>query len=158
MHYWFVATYKVNESKRLISNLDSQKFQFYLPKITVKKVNQIPKEEDLFPGYIFIKTSSENYSKLKFTRGIKNIIQFGDKVAYLPQSAIGEIKKIEKKSKTDPIKSKFSLGQEVMISNGPLEGNLVRICSLVSKDRVGILLSILGTKTRIDVSLKDISF
>ena len=37
----------------------------------------------LFPGYIFINTSSENYSVLKYTKGIKNILKFGDKSPYI---------------------------------------------------------------------------
>ena len=77
---WLVATYKINEVKRLEKNLLNQKFDFFLPKITVKK-NSKSKEEALFPGYIFINTSFENYSSLKYTIGIKNILKFRSKLA-----------------------------------------------------------------------------
>jgi len=76
---WLIALYKINEVKRLESNLLNQNFEYYLPKITIKKINSNPKVEVLFPGYIFVNTSLENYSALKYTMGIKNIIKFGDK-------------------------------------------------------------------------------
>ena len=36
---WLVATYKINEVRRVESNLLNQKFDYYLPKITTKKIN-----------------------------------------------------------------------------------------------------------------------
>ena len=77
MKYWHVATYKLNEIKRVETNLLNQKFDYYLPKITTKKINSSPSEKILFPGYIFIKISSKNFTSLKYTKGIKNIVKFG---------------------------------------------------------------------------------
>ena len=71
---WLIALYKSNEVKRVERNLSNQKFDYYLPKITLKKFNTKPKIEVLFPGYIFVNTSLENYSALKYTMGLKNII------------------------------------------------------------------------------------
>ena len=72
---WLIALYKSNEVKKVESNLSNQKFDFYLPKITIKKINANPKVEVLFPGYIFVNTGLENYSALKYTMGIRNIIK-----------------------------------------------------------------------------------
>ena len=72
---WLIATYKTNELKRVESNLLNQKFDYCLPKITTKKINSNSKVEVLFPGYIFVNTGFENYSALKYTMGIKNIIK-----------------------------------------------------------------------------------
>ena len=65
MKHWFVATYKINETKRVESNLSNQNFDYYLPKINVVKPNSNPVEEVLFPGYIFINTGIEDYSSIK---------------------------------------------------------------------------------------------
>jgi hypothetical protein len=40
---WLVATYKTKEVKILESNLLNQKFDYYLPKITTRRLIQIPK-------------------------------------------------------------------------------------------------------------------
>ena len=61
MKYWLIATYKTNETKRLENNLSNQNFDYYLPKIVIRKNNSILGEEVLFPGYIFINTAMDNH-------------------------------------------------------------------------------------------------
>ena len=60
---WLIALYKSNEVKKVERNLLNQKFDYYLPKLTIKKINATPKVEVLFPGYIFVNTGLENYKK-----------------------------------------------------------------------------------------------
>jgi transcription antitermination factor NusG len=85
---WLIALYKSNEVKRVESNLLNQNFSFYLPKIKIKEINSNPKMEVLFPGYIFVNISLENYSALKYTMGIKNIIKFGEKISCVSNEEI----------------------------------------------------------------------
>ena len=155
---WFIALYKSNEVKRVESNLSNQKFDFYVPKITIKKINANPKVEVLFPGYIFINTSLENYSSLKYTMGIKNIIKFGDNISCISDEEIEAMQMVEETSKIDPIASQIQLGQDVMIAKGSLTGSIVKVCSLASKERVGVLLSFLGSVRRVTILEKDLIF
>ena len=158
MKYWLIASYKINEINRLITNLLNQKFNYYLPRIIVKKIDSGVKEEMLFPGYIFINTELENYSNLRFTRGIKNVIKFGNNIPCMTDDEIESIKIIENASKIDPITSRIYIGQEATIARGFLKGLTVKICSLPSKNRIDILLHILGGKKRVNVSEKDLLF
>ena len=118
---WLVATYKINEVRRVESNLLNQKFDYYLPKITTKKINSNPKVEVLFPGYIFVNTSFENYSALKYTMGIKNIIKFGDNISCISDEEIEAMQMAEETSKIDPVASQIQIGQDVMIAKGSLK-------------------------------------
>jgi transcription antitermination factor NusG len=154
---WLVATYKINEVKRLEKNLLNQKFDFFLPKITVKK-NSKSKEEALFPGYIFINTTFENYSALKYTIGIKNILKFGDNISCVSNEEIKSIQSVQDESKINPISTSIKIGQNAYIASGSLKGSIVKICSLPSKDRVDILLSFLGSVRRITIPEKDLVF
>ena len=156
MKYWLVVTYKINEVKRLETNLINQNFDYYLPKIKIAKSNSSPKEEPLFPGYIFVKTSVKNYSALKYTIGIKNIIKFGHNISYISDDEIKEIQKVEKESRIKPLSSQLEIGQNAIIAKGSLKGSIVKICSLPSKDRVGILLSFLGSERKVIISEKDL--
>ena len=158
MKNWLVATYKINEIKRLEKNLFNQNFCYYLPKITTKNANSQPKEEILFPGYIFVNTSFKNYSALQYTIGIKNVIKFGDNISYISDQEIEAIQMTEKTSKLHPIASKIKIGQDALISKGSLKGTIVKICSLPYKERVGILLSILGSTRRVSILKKDLIF
>ena len=69
----------------------------------------------LFPGYIFVYTSLENYSALKYTMGIKNIIKFGNNIPCVSQEDVTAMKMAEETSKLDPISSKITIGQEAII-------------------------------------------
>ena len=158
MKYWLVATYKINEVKRLETNLLNQSFKYYLPKIITKRHNCSPKEEAMFPGYIFINTENENYSSVKYTKGIKNIIKFGKNIPYMSDEDIKSINLVEKSSRLEPFVQEIQIGQEVTIKNGSFKGVIAKICSLPTKKRVGILLHILGSLKRIDVSEKDLLF
>ena len=155
---WLIATYKTNEVRRVERNLLNQKFDYYLPKITTKKINSNPKVEILFPGYIFVNTNIEKYSSLKYTKGIKNIIKFGDNISCISDEEIEAMRMAEKTSKIDPVISQIQIGQDALISKGSFKGSIVKICSLSSKKRVGVLLSFLGSVRRVTISEKDLAF
>ena len=157
MKHWLVATYKANEVKRLELNLSNQKFDYFLPKITKKKLNSKPKTEALFPGYIFINIDFKNYSALKYTMGIKHIIKFGHNIPYITNKDIQTMQLTEESSKIDPVKSLLQLGQEVIIKEGPLKGIIVKICSLPSKERVAVLFTLLGSSRKVSVPEKNLA-
>jgi len=154
---WLVASFKTNEVKRVEINLSNQRFDYYLPKITKKKINSKPKEEVLFPGYIFISTSFENYSALRYTVGIKNIIKFGNSISCISSQEIEAMRMLEKSSKIDPVTPKIEIGQDVTVSKGSFKGIVAKICSLPSKDRVNVFLSFLGSARRVTIPLKDLT-
>ncbi len=155
---WLVATYKINEVRKLESNLLNQKFEYYLPKIITKKINSNTRVEVLFPGYIFVNTSFKNYSALKYTLGIRDIIKFGDNISCISDEEIKAMKMVEEASKVNPVASKIQIGQDVMLAKGSLTGSIVKVCSLPSKERVGILLYFLGSMRRAIIQEKDLIF
>ena len=158
MKYWFVATYKINEIKRAESNLSIQNFEYYLPKIKVKKSNSNLKEEILFPGYVFIKTRFEDYLLIKYTKGIKKVVKFGKNIPRLTDDEINSIRSIEKLSNLKPITSRIKIGQEATVVDGPFKGNLVKICSLPSKERIEVFLTFLGSLRKINILKRDLRF
>ena len=155
---WLIALYKSNEIKRLENNLLNQNFEYYLPKITIKKINSKPKVEALFPGYIFVNTSLENYVALKYTKGINNIIKFGDSISCISNEEIKSMQVVEETSKIDPVAPQILIGQDALIADGSFKGIMVKICSLPSKERVSVLLSFLGSMRRVTVPIKDLIF
>ena len=65
---------------------------------------------------------------------------------------------LEKTSKIDPVVSQLKIGQDVPISKGSLKGTIAKVCSLAAKERVGILLTFLGSIRRATISKKTLSF
>jgi transcription antitermination factor NusG len=159
MNVWIVATYKIKELKRLQSNLNNQGFNYYLPKIRIKQHHaSVYMEELLFPGYVFINADNENYSKIKYTKGIKKVIQFSNIIAVLDDKDINEIKKIEMNSFETPIVKKIQIGQEATIRDGPLKGSFITIASLPRKERVDIFIHLLGKNRKVSALLNEINF
>ncbi len=158
MKYWLVATYKINKIKIVEANLLNQNFEYLLPKITTKKINSSPVLELLFPGYIFINTSFNNYSKVKFTKGIKDIIKFGSNFSYMTNKDINIIREMEELSKLEPIESNIKIGQKAIITKDSFKGSIVTISSLPKKERVNVLLNLLGSKRKISISVNDLAF
>ena len=155
---WLIASFKINEVKRLEINLLNQNFKYYLPKIITKNINSSPKQEALFPGYIFVNISLENYSALKYTMGVKSVVKFGNNIAYMSNEDIKAMKMAEQASKIDPVASQIQIGQDAVILKGSLKGSMVKICSLPSKKRVGVLLTFLGSIRRFTIPKKDLIF
>ena len=110
----------------------------------------------MFPGYIFLKIDMNQYSSLKYTKGIKKILKFGNTIPTINQDDIDAIMQVENESKKTPISFKYSIGQEVIIKDGSFKGNLAKICKLPSNKRVDILIYILGSQRKVNVSLRDI--
>ncbi len=156
MKHWIVATYKINEIKKVEGNLSNQNFDYYLPRIIVEKTNSKIKDEVLFPGYIFINTSFENYLPISNTIGIKDIIKFGNSIPSLTDDQIKSIKAIVELSKSNPKAEKIEIGQEAVIASGPFKGTMVKICSLPSRKRVEVLLYILGSTKKVNISQKSL--
>ena len=90
--------------------------------------------------------------------GIRNILKFGDNISCISDEEIEAMQMAEVKSKIDPVSSKIQIGQDVMIAKGSLAGSIVKVCSLSSKERVGVLLSFLGSMRRVTIPEKDIIF
>lgn len=155
---WLIALYKINELKRVQNNLLNQEFNYYLPKITIKKINLNSKEELLFPGYIFVNTNVKNYSALKYTIGIKNVLKFGNNIPCLSDNDIKSMQIAEERSRICPVKSQIEIGQNAFISNGSFKGVMVKIYSLPSNNRVGIFLNFLGSQRRVTISQKSLTF
>jgi citrate lyase synthetase len=90
--------------------------------------------------------------------GIKNIIKFGDNISIISDKEIAAMQMAEEASKIDPIASQIQIGQDAIIAKGSLAGSIVKVCSLPSKERVGILLSFLGSLRSITIPEKDLIF
>ena len=56
----------------------------------------------------------------------------------------------------EPIIQKVSVGQEAEMPEGPFKGSLIKIASMPKKDRVNILIYILGSKRKISVALNEL--
>ncbi|MDB2704840.1 hypothetical protein N9Z21_05490, partial [Gammaproteobacteria bacterium] len=86
------------------------------------------------------------------------IIKFGDKISCICDEEIEAMHMAEEVSKIDLVVSQIQIGQDVIFAKGSLTGSIVKVCSLPSKERVGVFLSFLGSVRKVTIPEKDLIF
>ncbi|MDA8613497.1 hypothetical protein N9L51_01380 [Gammaproteobacteria bacterium] len=155
---WLVVRYKINERLRFEKNLHNQNIEFYIPRIftnTTKDGNQKP--ETLFPGYGFVRLAYINLQALRNTLGLITVISFGDQLAIAKHSMITQFKELEYSSKIQAISARELIKDDrVMVTKGPFKGYMSKILTTPVKDRVTILISLLGSERTLTLSAADL--
>lgn len=150
--HWLVIRYKANQLKRLEHNLKNQNFNFYTPKITKKLYKtQTLKKIILFPGYGFIKNGIAHIHSIKYTKGVIDILKFGNNYAFMNNDKIVELADAEEVSKEKPFCEDFYANDHIIIEDGPLKGQMTKILSLSTNGRVNILINILGSLKEVQI-------
>ena len=160
---WFLVYTKAREEKRAKKNLENQGFETFLPMIAYEKISQ-PKSislEPMFPRYLFTRFTVENnnWTQIKSTRGVSNIVVFGDNFTEIPNSVMGYLK--SKVDDNDVLKLKttrkiFQKGDELVIKQGVFQGKDATFLSMGGKERVRVLLSLMNQIMITDISEQNI--
>ena len=113
----------------------------------------------MFPGYAFVRlTPNIDLKSLDSTRGVINIVRFGEEYPLLNQDTIISIQSAEDQSFKDPKKQSYNIGEKIIINDGPLKDQPGIIASEISNQRVEILYSLLNrahlVRIQIDKILK----
>ncbi|WP_176330039.1 transcription/translation regulatory transformer protein RfaH [Oceanospirillum sanctuarii] len=155
---WFLFTCKPREDNRAELNLKNQGYTCYRPVIQVQKKRngkQVLVEESLFPRYIFVQLPDGvgNWRSLLATRGIANVVRFGELPTAIPQALIDEIKANETQLKQTetPVKG-LKAGDKVRITSGPFEFLEAIYKQSKGEDRVLVLLNILQQPQLIELT------
>ncbi len=159
---WYVAYTKPKQELIAQDNLLRQNYNVRLPlvrKIARRKVTLEP----LFPRYIFLQpsTSEQSLSPVRSTTGVSSIIRFGMELAVLPEGICQRIMDFAQTQQEGGLESLLSVqgievGDKVLIRSGPFCG-LEGLVSAIAKDRVLVLMSLLGKEQSIKFQATDLS-
>jgi transcription antitermination factor NusG len=111
--------------------------------------------QPLFPRYLFAKfNAGEQLSKILFTRGVHNVVCFGDSPASVSEEIIDVIRERIDENGVVHANDDLKPGDRVVISAGPLR-NLTGVFEREVKgnDRVTILLTTIGYHLEVDRNL-----
>ena len=162
MKKWYLIYTKPNQEKIAKLNLENQSLETYLPiLVTVDPAKRVViSSKVMFPRYIFARFDIEqqDYSFIRSTSGVSQIIRFGNKLAEVPNDFI-----LSLKSRSDydqgfvkemKIK-KYAYGDTVLVTNGLLKGSK-GVFIKKSNDRAKILLDILQKKITVELLFTDL--
>ena len=151
---WIVIQTKPNNENKATINLLRQGYFVFFPKILkhYNSFNSLKKRiKPLFPGYIFVNLQkNQNWVKITYTFGVKNIIKTGGEIYKLPSDIIEKIK--EKCNKDDicnqlPIKS----GDKVKIINNKSPSLIGIFSEYIDEKRAFVFLELLKSKFKVKV-------
>lgn len=146
---WYVAYSKPNGERIAEENLARQGYAVQLPLVR-RVVRRKVSLEPLFPRYLFFKPSSaqQSLSPVRSTVGVTSIVRFGMDLAVLSDDRCQTIMAFAQAQREGGVGSILAVqgitpGEKVLVNSGPFAG-LEGLVSSVAKDRVMVLMSLLG--------------
>jgi len=160
---WYVAHTKPRQERVAQENLLRQGYGVYLPLLKVFKALRNQQEtrfEPLFPRYIFFQPADarQSIAPVRSTQGIAAIVRFGQVPAVLLPETLKTIQAFEAAYNASSFEeiSSFKPGKAVVVTEGPFAG-LEGLVSMVSEQRVVVLMHLLGQQQRLKFSPHQLS-
>ena len=151
---WYAIQTKVNRERDVEKRLTNLHLEVFLPWLRVRRRIgnsfhwvKVP----LFPGYVFSRLDMLVSGRLaRYAPGVKDFLTFGSQIAEIGEDIIEGLRQRcpDGVVQIDPVKAQP--GDTVRINEGPFFGlEAIFEQKLKSRDRVAVLLEILGRQTRI---------
>jgi len=156
MRQWFVVNTKPKNEERAAGNFMHGGFETLAPKIRYRKYRDgriVSQVEPMFPGYIFVKFHPvDDFRLVKYTRGVKTIVHFGDRIVPLSEEFIDFIKARLEDGVATLTKRRFRKGERIIVTEGPFKG-LTGIFEkeMDGRERVAILLEGINYYARMEI-------
>ncbi len=130
--------------------------EVFCPKIRFKRARSTGVawvQEAMFPGYIFARfIYPELYRRVAATSGVAKTLSFGGRPSILDESIIADLRLHVADGEVVEINSDIREGEEVKVVEGPFLGVRALVTRILpARDRVAILLSMLGQEREIEV-------
>ena len=135
--------------------------EVYCPRLKFQRMTQRGKvwfTEALFPGYLFARFKAAiHFRAVSHGTAVRRILQFGDRYACIPESAIDQIRVQMSDTDICTIEPSAEVGDEVEITTGPFLGMTATVTGLLQgKQRVRLLIEFLGRVSEAELSLHDV--
>lgn len=143
---WYVIQCKAGDSFRAAEHLSNQGYEVFHPLLECQRRRRgkmVTVCEPLFPYYLFIRLDqiNSNWRPIRSTRGVLRIVSFGYVPAAMPDCLIEQLKRCP--NEPDGIHTRFSPGDSVQITDGPLKGLDAVFQHAKGTERAVVLLSML---------------
>ena len=159
---WYLLQTKPNAYVMACNNLMRQGFEVFLPlisKTTKKNGKFLDIKTPLFPGYVFMGTSSHPipWKSVNATRGISKAVTLDGVYRSVSTHVIGGLQSRCDKDGVIQSLNDIVLGDRVKIERGPFAELVCTIEQIKEDQRVWVLIDLLQQQTRAAVSLADVS-
>ena len=159
---WYLLQAKPNAHITACENLRRQEFDVFLPLIikTIKKNGKfLNTKTPLFPGYLFMGTSSEPipWRSVNGTRGISKAVTLDGVYRPVSPHIINGLQiRCDEYGIFQSLRD-IDVGDRVKIERGPFADFICTIDNIEDDQRTWVLIDLLQQQTRAKVSLDDVS-
>ncbi len=155
---WYLVYSKPQQERLALENLERQGYEAYLPFIRSRRRRggrYVSVIEPMFPRYLFLHLSDEtdNWGPIRSTIGVSKLVRFGDMPARVPDGLVATLKSREDNSGVQDLPlADFKSGDRVRIVEGPMAGYQGIFRARTSRERVVVLLEIVGQSARVQLA------
>ncbi len=153
---WYVAHTQPHAEAKAVAHLNRQGFEIYYPRY-LKRRRHARKIETvaapLFPRYLFVAVDlkAQRWRSIYSTVGVTRLVCNGDDPAAVPEAVVAALKSREDAHGFIKIESRpaFRPGEQVRVLSGAFSSCLGLFEGMAERERIAILLDLLGRKVRI---------
>ena len=159
---WYLVYSKPRQEGVAVENLKRQGYDTYLPLIRNRRRRQgqyVVLVEPMFPRYLFIRLSdqTDNWGPIRSTLGVSSLVRFGELPARVPDGLIDTLQSREDEGGVQQLETPdFRPGERVRIAEGPMAGYEGIFQARSSKERVVVLLDVVGKAMRVQMPVGQI--
>jgi len=156
---WYLVYTKPRQEEVAQTNLVRQGYGVYLPHVREARKRQgrrIMVVEPLFPRYLFIRldTHTDNWGPIRSTLGVASLVRFGQEPARVPTELVDFLRTREDgEGLHEWAEQEFLSGDRVRVAEGALLGYGGILLARTSRERVVVLLDILGRQVRTKITV-----
>lgn len=159
---WYCARTKPKHEHIAAANLaHSLGLEVFNPRLRMERPTRrgvVRSIEPLFPCYLFVRCDSRDWNTIRYVNGVSSLVHFGSQIPVVPDSVIGELKECFEAEAPLDVEDQLYPGAEVAIAEGAFQGFQAIVLRMLSaKQRVQILLDILGRPTLVEVDRRSVS-
>jgi transcription antitermination factor NusG len=155
MSYWACAQLQPARERLALHCLGVAGYTTYLPRLRQRRVSRgrrIEATPALFPGYAFVLIELQ-WHTARWAPGVTRIVLDGAAPARVPDVVIAEIRSRERGGLVElPRREWARVGDPVRVLRGPFAGHVGLYAGMKPRERVEVLLGILGGAQRVTLA------
>ncbi len=151
---WYLIYSKPRQEKGAVENLLRQNYEVYFPQIQLwrsRRGNRQLVIEPLFPRYLFIHldSHSDNWAPIRSTLGVSSLVRFGAEPARVPDELVAYLTSRQNaEGLHEWAQPTLAVGDRARVVSGPLAGYEGILLAQSSRERVVILMDLVGGQVR----------
>jgi transcriptional antiterminator RfaH len=153
---WYVVQTHPHAETRAAAHLERQGYSVYLPRYRKRRRHARRIEiisAPLFPSYLFVTFDmvTQRWHSIRSTIGVSRLVCRGEEPAVLPAAVIDELQSRHNDAgfvQLD-LRPRFTPGDKVRVVDGAFAACLGLYEGMADRERVAILLDLLGRKVRV---------